>query len=98
MTHCRVRPDTLVDCQFDSKSIETIQISPYLRSNVIGTYNILKVVAVHSVALRGRVMYLRVCIYPREFLLSVEEDTVGGGGQDTKQEKDSVVQLLEAEV
>ncbi|CAI8038724.1 Pleckstrin homology domain-containing family A member 6 [Geodia barretti] len=33
-----------------------------------------------------------------EFLLSVEEDTVGGGGQDKKQEKDSVVQLLEAEV
>ena len=40
-----------------------------------------------------RLCYL--CVYPREFLLSVEEDTVG---QDRKQEKDSVVQLLEAEV
>ena len=93
MTHCRVRPDTLVDCHFDSKSIETIQISPYLRSNVIGTYNILS-----TFCSSARVCYLRVCIYPREFLLSVEEDTVGGGGQDKKQEKDSVVQLLEAEV
>ena len=45
-----------------------------------------------------------VCVYRRELLLSVENEHVGGGGggggggQDKKQEKDSVVQLLEAEV